>query len=52
MKKTILITGGAGYIGSHTAYLLAQRGLNSPAQGNTVIILDSFVHKQVRVGNR
>lgn len=35
--KTILVTGGAGYIGSHTAFLLAQ-------QGHKVIILDSFVH--------
>ena len=40
MSKTILIPGGAGYIGSHTAYLLAQ-------QGHKVIILDKFVHNQV-----
>ena len=39
MKKTILIPGGAGYIGSHTAYLLAQ-------QGHHVVILDKFVHNQ------
>jgi UDP-glucose 4-epimerase len=26
MQKTILITGGAGYIGSHTAHLLIQKG--------------------------
>lgn len=39
MQKTLLITGGAGYIGSHTAYLLAQRGYR-------VIILDSCVHGQ------
>lgn len=37
--KTILITGGAGYIGSHTAYLMAQRG-------HKVIILDKFIHHQ------
>ena len=39
MNQTILIPGGAGYIGSHTAYLLSQKGY-------TVIILDKFVHKQ------
>lgn len=39
MKKTILITGGAGYIGSHTAYLMA-------TQGYEVIILDALLHGQ------
>jgi len=39
MKKTILVTGGAGYIGSHTAFLLAQ-------QGYTVIVLDLLLHDQ------
>ena len=33
--KTILVTGGAGYIGSHTCLLLLQRGYN-------VIVIDSF----------
>jgi len=33
-KPTILVTGGAGYIGSHTAFLMAQKGYN-------VIILDN-----------
>lgn len=37
--ETLLIIGGAGYIGSHTCYLLAQYGYH-------VIILDSFVHNQ------
>jgi UDP-glucose 4-epimerase len=37
--QTILIAGGAGYIGSHTAYLLAKHGFQ-------VIIIDSFVHQQ------
>lgn len=36
--KTILVIGGAGYIGSHTALLMAQ-------QGHRIIILDSLVHK-------
>lgn len=36
---TILITGGAGYIGSHVAYLFAQ-------QGYAVILLDNFIHNQ------
>lgn len=40
MNKTILVTGGAGYIGSHTAWLLAK-------QGYRVIILDTFVHNQL-----
>jgi UDP-glucose 4-epimerase len=40
MHKTIFITGGAGYIGSHTAYALAQ-------QHNRVIILDAFMHNQI-----
>lgn len=39
MSKTIMIPGGAGYIGSHTAYLLAQKG-------HKVIILDKLIHKQ------
>lgn len=36
---TILITGGAGYIGSHTAFILAQLGYN-------LIIFDAFIHNQ------
>jgi len=39
MKPTLLITGGAGYIGSHTALLMAHKGYN-------VVILDTLVHKQ------
>ncbi|MFC1841956.1 UDP-glucose 4-epimerase GalE [Candidatus Dependentiae bacterium] len=39
MKPAVLITGGAGYIGSHTAYLMKKKGYN-------VIILDSLEHKQ------
>ncbi len=35
MPKTILILGGAGYIGSHTAFFLAQSGYN-------VIVLDDL----------
>lgn len=37
--KTILVTGGAGYIGSHTAHLLANSGYK-------VIIIDKFLHNQ------
>jgi len=40
MTKAILITGGAGYIGSHTSFLMAQKGYK-------VIILDNFVHDQI-----
>lgn len=39
MKPTVLITGGAGYIGSHTAYLMVQKGYN-------VVIVDSLQHGQ------
>lgn len=39
MRHTILVTGGAGYIGAHTSFLLAQAGY-------TVIILDLFLHNQ------
>lgn len=39
MKPALLITGGAGYIGSHTAYLMAQ-------QGYEIIILDKLLHNQ------
>lgn len=39
MHHTILVTGGAGYIGSHTAFLLAQHGYR-------VIILDNLSQKQ------
>ncbi len=39
MKQTILIIGGAGYIGSHTAYHLHK-------QGYTVIVLDALLHGQ------
>jgi UDP-glucose-4-epimerase GalE len=38
-KQTILVTGGAGYIGSHTAWQLSQQGYH-------VIIVDNFVHNQ------
>ncbi len=40
MSKTILIPGGAGYIGSHTAYLMHNLGYK-------VIILDKFLHNQI-----
>lgn len=38
-KKFILITGGAGYIGSHVAFLLVQHGYH-------VILLDNLSHGQ------
>ncbi len=38
----LLLTGGAGYIGSHTALLLLQRGFD-------VIIYDSFVNSSYEV---
>ncbi|MFH1461401.1 MAG: UDP-glucose 4-epimerase GalE [bacterium] len=39
MKKTILVLGGAGYIGSHTSYLLYQKGYS-------VLIIDKLLHNQ------
>lgn len=39
MQSTILVTGGAGYIGSHIAYLLARNDYH-------VICLDTFNHQQ------
>jgi len=39
MKKTVLVTGGAGYIGSHIAWLLAQHQYQ-------VIILDKLIYGQ------
>ncbi len=38
MKPTILITGGAGYIGSHTAYILTK-------QGYPVVVIDLDIEK-------
>lgn len=42
VKPTILVTGGAGYIGSHTAYTLKQAGYG-------VVILDnlSYGHREI-----
>ncbi len=39
MPPSILVTGGAGYIGSHTSFLLTQLGYQ-------VIIIDAFKHHQ------
>lgn len=39
MKLHVLVTGGAGYIGSHTAYALYKAGYQP-------VILDSLVHNQ------
>lgn len=38
-KKAVLVVGGAGYIGSHTSWLLQK-------QGYEVIILDALLHNQ------
>ena len=35
--KNILVTGGAGFIGSHTCLLLMQRGFN-------IFVIDSFIN--------
>jgi UDP-glucose 4-epimerase len=39
MTKTVLVVGGAGYIGSHTSWLLHKKGYN-------VIILDALLQMQ------
>ncbi len=38
-KRTVLVVGGAGYIGSHTCWLLHE-------QGYEVVILDALLHNQ------
>lgn len=40
MSQTILVTGGAGYIGSHTAIALAERGLD-------VVIVDNLDNSSI-----
>ena len=37
MSKKILVTGGAGYIGSHTVRMLAEKG-------HDIIVLDNLVY--------
>lgn len=39
MQETIIVTGGAGYIGSHIGFLLAQKGYH-------VILLDNLIYHQ------
>jgi UDP-glucose 4-epimerase len=39
--KTILVTGGAGYIGSHMVYYLLQKNLD-------VIVLDNFSNSDIQ----
>jgi len=39
MRETIVVTGGAGYIGSHIGYMLAQKGYH-------VILLDNLIYHQ------
>lgn len=39
MQKTILITGGAGYVGSHIALVCAQKGYK-------ILLLDRLIHEQ------
>ena len=41
-KKKILVTGGTGYIGSHTAVLLVQNGYE-------VIIIDNLCNSSKKV---
>lgn len=45
MKKTILVTGGLGYIGSHTVIELIENGYE-------VVIVDSLVNSKLEVLNR
>ena len=42
MKGTVLVTGGAGYIGSHTAYTLLDAGFE-------VVVLDNLSTGQARL---
>ncbi len=43
--KTILVTGGAGFIGSHTCLVLLKKGFN-------VVIVDSFINSSKKVINK
>ena len=43
--KTILVTGGAGFIGSHTCVVLLKKGFN-------VVIVDSFINSSKKVINK
>ncbi len=45
MSKTILLTGGTGYIGSHTAVALIQKGYD-------VVIVDNLTNSKIEVLNR
>ena len=45
MKSTVLITGGLGYIGSHTVVEMMQAGYN-------VVIIDSLANSRLEVLNR
>ena len=40
--KTILVTGGCGFIGSHTSYTLLKKGYN-------VLIIDSNINSSEKV---
>lgn len=42
MKEVVVLLGGAGYVGSHAAYLLHQKGYS-------VVVVDSFIHQQPNV---
>ncbi|MDM7464283.1 MAG: NAD-dependent epimerase/dehydratase family protein, partial [Tepidimonas taiwanensis] len=42
---TILLTGGLGYIGSHTAVVLAQAG-------HRVVLLDNLSNSRIEVADR
>ena len=43
--KNILVTGGAGFLGSHTCLLLLQNGFN-------IVVLDSFINSSEIVFDR
>ena len=45
MKKRIIVTGGTGYIGSHTAVELIQEGYE-------VILLDNLYNSEAEVAGR
>ena len=45
MKKRIIVTGGTGYIGSHTAVELIQEGFE-------VVIIDNLYNSEAEVAGR
>ena len=49
MVKNVLVTGGAGYIGSHTVNLLKKNGYNPIVLDNLIYGHKEFIEKELNV---